>query len=227
MASLIAAGAFFVGIHVFVSGTGLRSVIVRRTGEQGFQGLFSLLSFAAICWLVYAYRNSVAAPIWGSVTWLEAIAFVLIALGFLFVVVGLTTPNPTLVGAEGVLDQPEPVRGVLRITRHPFLWGVALWALSHLVVNGDSASIAFFGTFLLLALIGPFLIDRKRKKKLGEKWERFASVTSNVPFQAIAAGRNSLRVGEIGWWRIALAIAAFALSLGFHASLFGVSPYPS
>ena len=227
MASLIVAGAFFVGIHVFISGTGLRSVIVRRTGEQGFQGLFSLLSFAAIFWLVYAYRNSITTPIWGSVTWVEAVAFVLIAVGFLFVVVGLTTPNPTLVGAEGVLNQPNPVRGILRITRHPFLWGVALWALSHLVVNGDSASVAFFGTFLLLALIGPFLIDRKRKKKLGDKWDRFASVTSNVPFAAIAAGRNSLRVAEIGWWQIALAVAAFVLFVMFHASLFGVSPYPA
>lgn len=226
MVSLIAAGVFFVGIHVLVSGTVLRSVVVRRTGEQGFQGLFSVLSLAAIFWLVQAYRNSVPTPLWGSVAWFEPLAFFLIAVAFLFVVVGLTTPNPTVVGGERVLDDAEPVRGILRITRHPFLWGVALWALAHLVVNGDSVSVVFFGTFLLLALIGPFLIDRKRKKKLGDKWERFASATSNVPFRAIADGRNSVRLGEIGWWRVVLAIVAFAGFLLFHSTLFGVSPYP-
>jgi uncharacterized membrane protein len=118
------------------------------------------------------------------------------------------------------------VQGILRITRHPFLWGVALWALSHLVLNGNSTSLVFFGAFLGLALIGPFLIDAKRRRKLGDKWERFAAATSNVPFAAIAAGRNSIPRGEVGWWRIVLALVVFAGFLHFHSSLFGVSPYP-
>jgi uncharacterized membrane protein len=226
MASLIAAGALFVGIHVFVSGTSLRSMIVRRTGEQGFQGLFSLLSLGAIFWLVHAYRYSATTPLWGSIAWFKPVAFLLVAAGFLFVVVGLTTPSPTVVGGESLLDKAQPVKGILRITRHPFLWGVALWALSHLVLNGNSASFVLFGTFLLLALIGPFLIDAKRRRKLGSRWEPFAAATSNVPFAAIVAGRNSIRLGELGWWRVALASVAFAVFLRFHSTWFGASPYP-
>jgi uncharacterized membrane protein len=220
------AAAFFIGIHVFISGTALRSVIVRKTGEQGFLGLFSLLSLGAILWLVHAYRQVTPVALWGSVDWFKPAAFLLIGVAFLFVVIGLTTPNPTMVGGESALKGAQPVKGILRITRHPFLWGVALWALSHLVMNGNSASLVFFGTFLSLALIGPFLIDAKRRRKLGAKWEPFAAATSNVPVAAIAAGRNSLPRNELGGWQIGLGLLAFAGLLYFHASWFGVSPYP-
>ena len=57
------------------------------------------------------------------------------------VVIGLTTPNPTAVAQEGRVGQPP--RGIVRITRHPFLTGVGLWALLHLISNGDVASLVF------------------------------------------------------------------------------------
>lgn len=226
MSSLIIAGAFFIGIHVFISGTSLRSVIVRRTGEQGFQGLFSLLSLAAIFWLVHAYRRAPFVPLWGPIEWFKPIAFVLIGVGFVFVIAGLTTPNPTMVGGERALDTAGAARGILRVTRHPFLWGIAAWAFSHLILNGNAAAVVLFGTFLLLALIGPFLIDAKRRRKLGQRWQPFAAATSSFPFAAIVAGRNTIRLGEIAWWQWGLAILAFGGVLRFHASWFGSSPYP-
>ena len=66
--------------------------------------------------------------------------------GSRLVVAGLFTPGPTLAGYEkSGLAQAEPARGVLRITRHPFLWGVALWALGHLLVNGERFAVMLFG----------------------------------------------------------------------------------
>jgi len=130
------------------------------------------------------------------------------------------------VGGEALLAENEPARGIQRITRHPFLWGVAAWALTHLIFNGDLASVIFFGSFLILAISGPFSIDRKRKKAFGDAWNRFAALTSNVPFLAIVEGRNSLRIGEIGWWRAILAVILYGLFLHFRRNLFGVSPLP-
>jgi uncharacterized membrane protein len=77
--------------------------------------------------------------------------FVLVFVAFLFGVIGLATPSPTQVGmksqpAEGTDIAP----GMVRITRHAFLWGVALWALVLLIVNGDLASLILFGSLLLL-----------------------------------------------------------------------------
>jgi uncharacterized membrane protein len=72
----------------------------------------------------------------------------------------------------GALDRPEPARGVLRITRHPVMWGVGLWAAVHLVANGDLASLLFFGGFLLTALGGAWHLDRRLAATEGESPER-------------------------------------------------------
>ena len=112
------------------------------------------------------------------------------------------------------------------MTRHPFLWGVAIWALAHGIQNGEAAALILFGSMFVLAIAGPHSIDAKRQRKFGDKWERFAAVTSNLPFAAIAAGRNELRLAELGWWRPALATLFFAAFLDTHGWLFGVSPFP-
>jgi len=221
MGSLLAAALAFVGIHVFISGTGLRQRIVGRIGERGFRALFSVLSAVAIVWLCRAYADAEYVELWGTVDTLRPAALVAMFLAFLLASTGLTTPNPTAVGGDQALDQP--VRGILRITRHPFLWGVALWAATHLLMNGDVASVIFFGSFLLLALIGPLSIDAKRRQRFGTGWDRFAALTSNVPFGAVLAGRNSIRVGELGWWRVALGAGLYVGFLVIHAALFGAS----
>ena len=225
MIQLILAALFFTGIHLFISGTGLRGVIVDVTGERIYRGLFSLLSIAGLLWLIWAYKRAEYLGLWGPIHAFKPGTLILMMFAFLFAVLGLTTPNPTAVGGESLLEDPEPAKGILRITRHPFLWGVAIWAIAHLIVNGDAGSFIFFGSFLILVLAGTVSIDAKRKRVFGDQWERFASVTSNLPFMAILQGHNVLRLGELGGWRIMAALLAYALVLSAHPWLFGVSPW--
>jgi len=227
MASLLAAALFFDGIHFLISGTGLRGKLVGLAGEKAFQAIFSLMSVTGIIWLSRAYGQSEYVQLWGQLPALRLLALIVMLIAFFFVVLALTSPNPTVVGGEALLTGKEPANGIQRITRHPFLWGVALWSLTHLVVNGDLASMIFFGAFLILAVGGPFSIDRKRRKSSGDAWERFAALTSNVPFMAIIGGRNSLKIGELGWWRVVLALILYGLFLYFHQTLFSVSPLPA
>jgi uncharacterized membrane protein len=224
MAALVAAALFFVAIHFVISGSPLRGKIVALIGEGPFRGLFSLLSLIGVVWLSRAYGQAEYIQLWGHPYALRPFALVVVLVAFFFVVLAFTSPNPTAVGGEALLAEKEPAKGIQRITRHPFLWGVALWSLTHLILNGDLASVIFFGSFLILAIQGPFSIDRKREKAAGEAWNRFAGVTSNVPFLAIIQGRNSLQVGEIGWWPPLLAVILYGLMLHFHRTLFGVSP---
>ncbi|MBI4525856.1 MAG: NnrU family protein [Deltaproteobacteria bacterium] len=227
LASLFAAALFFDGIHFFISGTALRGKIVGFIGEKPFQGLFSLLSLIGIVWLSLAYGRAEYVPLWGEPQALRPFALVVMLVAFIFVVLAFTTPNPTAVGGEALLAENEPAKGIQRITRHPFLWGVALWSLTHLVFNGDLASLIFFGSLLILAVGGPFSIDRKREKSSGDAWKRFATITSNVPFLALIQGRNSLKIDELGWRGVILALVLYALFLYLHKTFFGVSPLPA
>jgi uncharacterized membrane protein len=149
---------------------------------------------------------------------------VLVFVSFLFVGIGLATPSPTRVGMESKLAQgTDLARGMVRITRHPFLWGVALWALVHLIVNGDLASFILFGSLLVLALGGTVAIDAKRRRKFKDGWAQFAQTTSSVPFAAILSGRNSIvaALREIGVVRPLVALLAYVLTLCLHGRLFG------
>lgn len=223
MAMLIVAAIFFVGIHLLIAGTALRARLVGWIGEELFQAIFSLLSLAGIIWLSRAYRQADYVELWGQVQDLRWLAWTIMLIAFIFVVFAFTAPNPTAVRGGTLLKEQEPAKGIQRITRHPFLCGVALWSLTHLAFNGDLASVIFFAAFLSLSLIGPPSIDKKRKQAFGRDWDRFAAVTSVVPFVAIFQRRNALRVAELGWWRIILAMVVFGLFLITHQKLFGVS----
>jgi uncharacterized membrane protein len=224
MFNLVAASVYFLLIHFGVSGTRLRDTLVARLGEGPYRGAFSFASLTGLLWMIYAYRHAPTVHLWDQLPALRPIAFVLVFIAFLFVVIGLTTPSPTQVGMESKLAAGTDIaRGVVRITRHPFLWGVALWALVHLVMNGDVASLILFGSLLVLAIGGTTAIDAKRRRSFGDGWARFAQTTSNVPFGAILSARNGLgsAVSELGIMRPLLAVIAYAVVFSFHGRLFG------
>ncbi len=220
MPDLIAACAYFLLIHFGVSGTRLRDALTGTLGERPYRGLFSLASIVGIAWMIYAYRHAPLIPTWGFLPGFRPAVYVLVFIAFLFVVIGVMTPSPTQVGMESRLD-PQMARGMVRITRHPFLCGVGLWAAAHLVVNGDVASLILFGTLLMLAICGTAAIDAKRRRKFPEAWRKFAAVTSGVPFAAIARGGNRLApaLAEIGPWRILVALVLYGVTFYLHGRL--------
>jgi uncharacterized membrane protein len=222
MLNLIAASAYFLLIHFGVSGTRLRDALVARLGPGRYRGAFALASIVGLAWMIYAFRHAPAVPLWGLVLGFRPTAYGVVFIAFLFAVIGVATPSPTRVGMESKLTQgPDSARGMVRITRHPFLWGAALWALAHLIMNGELAALILFGTLLVLALGGPAAIDARRRRAFGDHWTQFAAVTSNIPFAAIAAGRNRLApaVREIGAWRVLLAIVVYVVAFYLHGRL--------
>ncbi len=226
MSMLIAAAAVFLGIHLLIAGTKIRDAITGTIGENAYLGLFSLASIVVITWLVIAYNGAQAGgadPILYNLgEGIKHLGIPVVLLAFLLAVPGLVTPNPTSLKQEGAAA--KPITSVLAITRHPFLWGVAIWAAFHTAANGDEASVIFFGTFLVLALAGTVSIDAKRKRKMGAAWDAFAARTSNIPFGAVVSGRASL--ATVLDWRMALALVVFVAVLFSHAHLIGVSPFP-
>ncbi len=226
MTMLYAAAAVFLGIHLLISGTRIRDGITAAIGERPYMGLFSVASLGAIVWLVMAFnavqRSGADPMLYNPGAGVQHLGIPVVALAFFLGMQGLLTPNPTTVGQEGTATKEDTVKGVLRITRHPFLWGVALWAAFHLAANGDQASVVLFGTFLVLSILGTFSIDAKRRRKMGAAWDSFAAKTSNIPFGRKIGGR----IGEFFGWRFWVAAIVFLAVLFFHKYIFGVSPFP-
>ncbi|WP_428376303.1 NnrU family protein [Lichenicoccus sp.] len=224
---LVLAACAWVAVHVGIAGTALRGALARRIGDTGFRVLFSLLSVVAIAALVISYRSARAAGsvrLWTIPDWLGWLLVLLMAPAFVLLIGSATTPNPTAVGGERLLDR-EP-RGLLRITRHPMLWSFATWSAVHVAGNGDLVSLLFFGAFGVTALAGMPSIDRKLATRDPAGWGRLASATSILPFGAILAGRNRLVLREIGWIAPVAGLALWVALLLSHPWLFGVSPLP-
>jgi len=231
MSALIAASLVFLGLHLVVAGTRLRDAITGAIGERAYLGLFALASLGGIVWMVAAYNAAFPGPenyvVYDLGAGVRHLGVPVLAIAFLLGIPGLFLPNPTAALSEDTIGRADLVKGVIAITRHPFLWGVAIWAGFHLAANGDAASIVFFGAFLLLALAGTASIDAKRRRKLGERWTDFAAKTSNVPFVAVLGGRARLAAIELFDWRMAIAAAAFLGVLFAHAWVFSASPFPT
>ena len=224
MGWLVLAAFAWVGVHVGLAGTSWRGVMARRLGERGFLGLFSLLSVASIAALCVAYRRAPGLPVWFAPDWLRWVLAFCMLPACVLLLGSVASPNPTAAGGDRALARAP--RGIFRLTRHPMLWGFAIWATVHVLGNGDVASILFFGAFLVTALAGMPSIDAKIAARAPDAWRALAASTSILPGLAVLQGRNRLAWRELGWL-VPLGGALLWLVLLFgHRHVIGVSPVP-
>ncbi len=219
---VLVAALLFVITHLGISSTALRGVLAKGLGDRGFMGLYSMLAFASLGFLVYAYAGSPhTAFVYGPSIALNWIAVVVMPFAIMLLVGGVTVRNPSAVMQDQSVHDPDVVHGFLRITRHPVQMAIFLWAIAHLAANGDLASVWFFGGLGLVSGLGMWLMDRKKAAALGEDWRRFAMQTSVIPFGAIVAGRNRLVFSEI-WIPIVVGFALWIVLLWAHTWIGGV-----
>jgi len=223
MTSLVLAAIFLLVTH-FSASTPLRPAFVQRVGEGAWLGLYSLVSLVAFGWLIQAWRDAPTVWLFAPAIAAQHVLLALMPAPFILVVAAVMAPNPALTRREGLLGR-SPV-GILRITRHPMLWGIGLWAVLHMLANPDQASWVMFGALALLCFAGIPLQDHKKRRDLGEAWRQWESATSNLPFAAIVQGRTTLAVdGGLGL-HILLGLVAYAVVLSTHEWLAGVSVLP-
>jgi uncharacterized membrane protein len=215
MALLAGWAAIWILIHRLISGGPLRRWMVGCIGERPYRFSFAVLSIVCLAGLANAYAN-VKATGAATAPWLVGGVALIQLFAATLVVAGLSTRNPTIAGMGDAVDEPDIVHGMVRVTRHPFLWGVLLWSASHLLVRHDPAALLFFGSIGVVAAMGMWSIDRKRRLASGAAWLEFSRKTSLAPFLAIAAGRQPFIFSEIGLWRIVAAITFWFAMLSLH-----------
>ncbi|MBP7066164.1 NnrU family protein [Ferrovibrio sp.] len=225
MTQLFLAALAWVVLHLLVAGP-LRAGLVQKLGEVRYRGLFSLLSVASLGYLIWAYGQAPYVEFWPSSPVLALVPLLVMPVALLFLVASLRPTNPTLAGPDMLLKGSLPVAGFTKVTRHPMLWAFALWAGSHMVANGDAATLLLAGSVLITALNGMRSIDRKRAAKFGQHWQVFISKTSIIPFAAMLEGRQRVTYRDIGGINILVSAILYAVIMMLHGSLFGMPAVP-
>ncbi|MBI1986600.1 MAG: NnrU protein, partial [Rhodospirillales bacterium] len=142
LAALAVAAFAFVASHLALPVPAVRQRLTAALGEYGYLALYSALSIALFVWMVAAYAAAPEMPLWTAPTGLRHLALSVMLPAVLLFVCGYTQRNPTAV----VLDRfaGEQPYGITRVSRHPVMWGVGLWAIAHIIANDDAASLILF-----------------------------------------------------------------------------------
>ena len=225
-ALLLAMVTFVIG-HFVLASVPVRHVLIERIGLSGFRVLFSIFAIITLTWVILAYKMAPYIEWWEASLELNIIPLIIMPFSCILAVAGLTTHNVTMVGGEHLIDEPNSVKGIMTVTRHPFLWAVILLSVSHLAVTGDSASVILFGGIIVLALGGMVHIDYRRAQLSNAAWGPIALRTSIVPFAAAATGRTQIDWSGIGISRVGAGLALYCLLLVIHENIFGITPLMS
>ncbi|MGE0180067.1 MAG: NnrU family protein [Sphingomonas sp.] len=206
----------FVGTHLAMSHP-LRAALVARLGERGFLGLYSLVSFATLGWMILVWRGTVASePLWLAPPWWWPLASALMLIASILLV-GSLLGNPAFPNPGAGAREIPPPRGVFAITRHPMNNSFILWALVHISLLGSARNLIVAGGILILAVAGSIGQDRKKARLLGEPWRGWQAQTSFLPFAALTRGRARWRAAFPGWIALTGGVALWALVTSYHA----------
>lgn len=217
---LIVALTAFVGTHFLLSHA-FRAPLVKALGANGFLGAYSLVALGTFAWVVQSFGAApVTPPMWtaGDGAWALA-SFLMLVGSILFA--GSLIGNPALPGPPDRANTAKPARGVFAITRHPMMWGFALWALVHLLVSPQPKVVALTIAIGFLALVGSVGQDAKKAGLMGDGWRDWSSRTSFVPFGNQFAGKSSWSTAWPGLTVVLAGIVLWLLATYVHPLLGG------
>jgi uncharacterized membrane protein len=166
----------FVGAHFLMSHP-LRKTMVQRLGNSGFALVYSAVSLGLFYWMIVEFgRAPKGEGFWavGDVLWIISSLLTLLA-AILFV--GSLVRNPSFPGVPDALAAQEPF-GVFRVTRHPMMWGFALWGVAHILVAPRIDNFIFAGSIIFLALVGARAQEIKKAGLVGVEWDAWLRKTS-------------------------------------------------
>lgn len=214
----------FLAPHVVPSIPGLRPWLIGKMGPVGYFSAYITLSTITFIWLILAGLRAPYAGLWVLSPWQVYVALILVALACTLLVAGLATPNPLSlsVRAAGV---EIPGGAILRAARHPLLWALGLWALSHVLVNGDAASVMLFGILAIFALGYMPLMDKRVQNAMGiEEWQRLSAGSSNMLFAAYLRKNTRPIVDRTLILSVIGGLTLFVFLLALHGPVIGVNP---
>ncbi|KQV64571.1 NnrU family protein [Rhizobium sp. Root1220] len=191
MTLLIVGIILFLGLHLLrVVAPVLRRSMIASLGENGWKIGYSIASILTLILLIYGFGQArlVTGVLYNPPVWMAHIAITLMLIAMICLVASLL-----------------PAGHIAVKTKHPMVLSVKIWALSHLLANGETSSVLLFGAFLGWGVI--LRISLKRRQRAGEVTLR--------PFVSAKYDLYAVILGAVAW-----ALITFKL----HELLIGVSP---
>lgn len=185
MTWLIFGLALLIGIHLVPALPALRRNLVRRLGTGPYTGLFALFSLAGLALIVVGMGKVPFVPVYAPPSWGKSVV-PLFMLPALILLAGAYLPG-----------------NIHRLTPHPMLWGVVLWAAGHLLANGDRASLLLFGALGLYSLFAIRSANRRGAAKATT---------------AVTMDRDLIVIG--------VGLVLYVALVFLHPTLFGVAAIP-
>lgn len=174
--------ALLIGVHLIPSIPPLRWALVMRLGNSAYKGLFSLSALTGLVLIILGMSQAPFIPVWQPPLWGTGLTPLFMLPAMIFVV-GAYLPG-----------------NLHRLTPHPMSWGVVMWAVGHLLANGDAASILLFGSLGLYSLFAIWSGNRRGAVK--------AAVTRSIDRDMIVIG---------------VGLLLYVAMVFLHPILFGVS----
>jgi uncharacterized membrane protein len=191
MALLVVSIILFLGIHLIRTfAPGVRQSMIARLGKQGWMAIYSIASIVTLGFLAYAFSiaRTQTTVLYSPPAWASHITITLMLIASICLVASLL-----------------PAGHIAAKTKHPMVLSVKIWALAHLIANGDSASVLLFVSFLAWGVI--LRISLKRRARAGE--------VNTRPFVA----------GKYDLYAVVLGVVLWGLIIWkLHEWIIGVSP---
>ncbi len=190
LAILVAGLAIFIASHVFVAQRALRGDVIKAVGETSYKLIFSVVSaigIGLIVWGFSSYRAAGYIAIWSPPLWTRHLAL------------ALMWPATILVTAAYIPGE------IKRRLGHPMLAGIKLWAVAHLLANGDLGSMALFA-----GILGWAVYDRASLRYRSD---------SGGPSIPVGGWRNDVMAIIVG------TLVYLALTFVFHPLVIGVPAF--
>ncbi|MBB5534319.1 NnrU family protein [Rhizobium giardinii] len=190
MTLLLLGIVIFLGMHlVRVVAPGLRASVIERQGKGAWMGIYTAISLVGLLLIIYGFgeARAVTGMLYNPPVFLKHISLLLMLLAFICLAAGFL-----------------PAGRIAVAVKHPQVLSIKIWALAHLLANGETSSVLLFGSFLAWAVI--LRISLKRRERAGEKvLPVFRSTSNDLLAVVIGAVAYGLFVWKLHEWLIGVA----------------------
>lgn len=186
----ITALIIFFAVHIIPLNKQLRAFSIDSLGLKTYLGLFVLIILGSIVMIFWGWNDFSNVYFYEPTTAIKQFHLALM-LPVVYLWVAAEVPN-----------------NLKRFVKHPMLTGMKLWALGHLMANGDLRSMLLFISILIFSIIAVVIENRA----IENKRETFKKIKSTPITYDIGV--------------VALSIVGYGAMAYFHGNLFGVPIMP-